>query len=76
MLEIDEKCGLTGSIPPGESSQFNFTAKNPNDEGKLSWRVIQVYQDGTKSEWTGEEGSRTPAPVVTIKKAAASPDLH
>lgn len=63
---------LTGSIPPGESSQFNFTARNPGDEGKLSFKVIQIYQDGTKSEWTGAEGSRTPAPVVSVKKAPAN----
>ena len=59
---------LTGSIPPGESSEFSFMAKNPNEEGKLSWKAIQIYQDGSKSEWTGAEGSRTPAPVTEVKK--------
>jgi uncharacterized protein YcnI len=60
---------LTGSIPTGESSEFTFEARNPNEEGKLSWKVIQIYQDGSKSEWTGVEGSRTPAPVVEVKKS-------
>jgi uncharacterized protein YcnI len=60
---------LTGVIPTGESTIFNFTARNPNTEGKLAWKVIQIYQDGTKSEWTGAEGSRSPSPVVEIKKA-------
>ena len=59
---------LTGSIPTGESSEFNFMARNPNEEGKLSWKVIKIYQDGSKSEWTGAEGSRTPAPVIEVKK--------
>ena len=45
-------------------------ARNPAEESKLSWKVIQIYQDGSKSEWTGAEGSRTPAPVVELKKAA------
>jgi uncharacterized protein YcnI len=62
---------LTGSIPPGESSLFTFTARNPGDEGKLSWKVIQIYEDGSKSEWTGPEGSRAPAPVVEVKKPGA-----
>jgi uncharacterized protein YcnI len=59
---------LTGSIPPGESSEFSFSAKNPAEEGSLSWKVIQVYEDGSKSEWTGVRGSRTPAPVVELAK--------
>jgi uncharacterized protein YcnI len=59
---------LTGSIPTGESSEFNFMARNPSADSKLIWRVIQVYQDGTKSEWTGAEGSRTPSPITEVKK--------
>ena len=59
---------LTGSIPPGQSASFTFTATNPREEGKLSWKAIQIYEDGSKSEWTGGEGSRTPAPTVEIKK--------
>jgi uncharacterized protein YcnI len=58
---------LTGSLGPGESTQFNFTARNPGEGGKLLFRAIQIYEDGTKSEWTGPEGSRTPAPVVEVK---------
>jgi uncharacterized protein YcnI len=59
---------LTGSLGPGESTQFNFTARNPADEGKLVFKAIQIYEDGTKSEWTGPEGSRTPSPVVDVKR--------
>src|SRR5262245_30841720 len=47
---------LSGSVPPGESSSFTFTARNPAEESKLSWKVIQIYEDGSKSEWTGPEG--------------------
>jgi uncharacterized protein YcnI len=59
---------LTGSIPTGESAAFSFTARNPSDEGKLFFKAIQIYEDGSKSEWTGAEGSRTPAPVVELRK--------
>lgn len=61
---------LTGSIPPGESAVFNFTARNPSDEGKLFFKAIQIYEDGTRSEWTGAEESRTPAPAVEVKRSA------
>jgi uncharacterized protein YcnI len=62
---------LTGVVPVGESTVFTFTARNPAQEGKLSWKVVQVYEDGSKAEWTGPEGSRTPAPVVEVRKAPA-----
>ena len=60
---------LTGSIPPGDFSQFSFVARNPSEEGKLSFKAIQIYEDGTKSEWTGPEGTRTPAPLIEVKKS-------
>ena len=56
-----------GSIPFAESAEFSFEAKNPATAGRLEWKVIQIYQDGTRSEWTGPESSRTPAPVTTVK---------
>lgn len=56
-----------GSIGPRESAQFVFEARNPNQAAKLSWKVVQIYQDGTKSEWTGPEGSRSPASITEIK---------
>ena len=59
---------LTGSIPPSQSAQFNFTARNPNTEGKVSLKAIQIYEDGSRAEWTGPEGSRSPSPVVEIRK--------
>jgi uncharacterized protein YcnI len=59
---------LTGSIPPGESQEFYFVGRNPNEEGTLSWKVIQIYEDGSKVEWTGAAGSRTPAPAVELTK--------
>ena len=63
---------LTGSLGPGESTQFNFTARNPGEESKLSFKAIQIYEDGTKSEWTGPEGSRTPAPIVEVRNPATN----
>jgi uncharacterized protein YcnI len=56
-----------GSIAPKDIADFVFQARNPNEETKLVWKVIQVYADGSKSEWTGPAGSRTPAPVTHVK---------
>ena len=58
-----------GSIPFAEYKEFTFDAKNPSTEMKLEWKVIQIYEDGTRSEWTGPEGSRSPSPVTIVKPA-------
>jgi uncharacterized protein YcnI len=56
-----------GSIPFADSTEFSFEAKNPAVSTRLEWKVIQIYQDGTRSEWTGPEDSRTPSPVTAVK---------
>lgn len=61
------------SIAPREVDEFSFVARNPGEDTKLVWKVIQIYADGTRSEWTGPAGSRTPAPVTVVKKAAPAP---
>ena len=61
------------SIAPKQVAEFTFVARNPSQETKLAWRVVQTYEDGTKSEWTGAQGSRTPASVTTVKTAPANP---
>lgn len=60
------------SIAPREVAEFTFAARNPNEEAKLEWKAIQIYEDGSRSEWTGPAGSRTPASVTTIKQAAGN----
>lgn len=56
-----------GSIAPREVAEFGFQAHYPDEETKLVWSVIQVYEDGSKSEWTGPSGSRSSAPVTQRK---------
>lgn len=56
------------SIAPREVMEFRFLARNPSEETKLVWRVVQIYEDGSRSEWTGAEGSRSPAPVTLVKR--------
>jgi uncharacterized protein YcnI len=56
-----------GSIAPREIAEFGFQARNPNAEAKLVWKVVQIYEDGSKSEWTGPAGSRNPASVTQVK---------
>jgi uncharacterized protein YcnI len=62
-----------GSIPFAEYVDFHFNARNPATDTKIEWKVIQIYEDGTRSEWTGPENSRTPSPVTIVRKDPARP---
>jgi uncharacterized protein YcnI len=53
-------------IKPGEFGEFVFQARNPKG-AQIVWPVRQHYADGTTIEWSGPAGSKTPAPVTTLK---------
>lgn len=55
------------SLAPRDIVDFGISARNPKEETKLVWKVVQIYEDGSRSEWTGAPGTRGPAPVTQIK---------
>ena len=55
------------SLAPRDIADFGISARNPKEETKLVWKVVQIYEDGSRSEWTGAPGTRGPAPVTQIK---------
>jgi hypothetical protein len=57
----------SGRLPPHEFTEFGLLAVNPPSAADLSWTATQVYSDGTKIEWSGPPGSKTPAPHVLIR---------
>jgi uncharacterized protein YcnI len=61
----------TGKLPPQQFTEFGLLAANPATGGEIAWSATQVFADGTKVEWSGELGSKTPAPRVMLKPAAA-----
>jgi uncharacterized protein YcnI len=64
----------SGHLPSGQFAEFAVQARNPHDAGTLTWRAVQTYADGLVVEWSGEPGSRTPAPRVVIVSAAVTGD--
>lgn len=62
----------TGKLPPQQFAEFGIIAVNPAVAGELKWTAIQTYADRTSVEWSGDKGSKTPAPRVTIRAAASS----
>jgi YD repeat-containing protein len=59
----------TGRLPPQQFTEFGLLAGNPASGRDLVWTAVQTYADGTKIEWSGPAGSKTPAPRVTLVPA-------
>ena len=55
-------------IPPRQSAEFVFVARNPNAE-QIAWKAHQRFADGTSADWTGVEGDRRPASVTKLVAA-------
>jgi uncharacterized protein YcnI len=58
-------------IQAGQFQRFTFTAKNPDQAGKIAWDAYQHYADGTLVQWSGEEGSESPHSITEISGSAA-----
>jgi uncharacterized protein YcnI len=64
-----------GGIKPHEFMEFSFSGKNPKEPGQIAWKAYQTYADNSVVEWTGAEGSETPASITTLKQGTGT-DAH
>jgi uncharacterized protein YcnI len=62
----------TGALPPERFVELPFVAVNPKEDARLVWPVTQVYTNGERVDWTGAEGSKTPASATEIAAAASA----
>ena len=62
----------TGNLPPKRFVEFPFVAVNPKEGERVVWPAFQTYAGGTIVEWTGAEGSKTPASVTTLTVGPAT----
>lgn len=56
----------SGRLAPMQFTEFGLLAVNPSTAGELTFDAVQTFADGTRTEWSGAAGSKTPAPRVTI----------
>jgi hypothetical protein len=61
----------TGTLAAHRFVELPFVAANPKTAATLVWPVFQTYAGGEKVEWTGPQGSKSPASSTSI---AAAPD--
>jgi uncharacterized protein YcnI len=57
-----------GHVPTGEDAAFSFLA-TPNSSKHFTFSVRQTYSDGKVVDWSGDESSDTPAPVIEAKSS-------
>jgi uncharacterized protein YcnI len=55
-----------GAVPTEEDAVFQFNA-TPTSSKTYTFQVRQTYDDETVVDWSGSEGSDTPAPTVEAK---------
>jgi hypothetical protein len=59
----------TGTLAPERFVELPFVAVNPAAGTRLVWVVTQTYRNGERVDWSGPEGSKTPASVTEIAAA-------
>jgi uncharacterized protein YcnI len=58
------------NIPPKESADFFFTARNPQGATEILWKAHQHFIDGTVTGWVEPAGGKRPGPVTKLVDAA------
>lgn len=61
----------TGSLPPKRFIEFPFIGVNPKEGDRVVFPALQTYDGGEVVQWTGPEGSKTPASVTTLTERPA-----
>lgn len=59
-----------GELAEDGFARFSFLASTPEQEGEISWKAIQTYDDGSVSRWIGAADSENPAAVTTVSADA------
>jgi uncharacterized protein YcnI len=60
----------TGALPPDQYVELGLMVVNPNVAGEVRLLARQTYANGEVVEWSGEAGSKAPAPHVQIVATA------
>tara|TARA_R110000868_G_scaffold379453_3_gene645269 strand:+ start:528 stop:989 length:462 start_codon:yes stop_codon:yes gene_type:complete len=58
------------AIPPGEVREFKFEARNPAVGTEIVWKVHQLFEDATRSDWVEAKGGKRPVAGTRLIPAA------
>ena len=59
------------NIPPKESAEFFFRARNPQSGSEIAWKAHQHFADGTHTAWVEPAGSKRPGPITKLVDGAS-----
>jgi len=62
----------TGSLPAKRFVEFPFIGVNPREGDHVVFPATQTYEGGEVVEWSGPEGSKSPASVTTLTERPAA----
>ena len=62
----------TGSLPAKRFIEFPFIGVNPKEGERVVFPATQTYEGGEVVQWSGPEGSKTPASVTTLTERPAA----
>jgi uncharacterized protein YcnI len=62
----------TGSLPAKRFIEFPFIGVNPKEGARVVFAATQTYDGGEVVQWSGPEGSKTPASVTTLTERPAA----
>jgi uncharacterized protein YcnI len=62
----------TGSLPAKRFIEFPFIGVNPKEGDRVVFTATQTYEGGEVVQWSGPEGSKTPASVTTLTDRPAA----
>lgn len=62
----------TGSLPAKRFVEFPFIGVNPKEGERVVFPATQTYEGGEVVEWSGPEGSKSPASVTTLTERPAA----
>jgi uncharacterized protein YcnI len=62
----------TGSLPAKRFVEFPFIGVNPKEGERVVFPATQTHEGGEVVEWSGPEGSKTPASVTTLTERPAA----
>lgn len=58
------------NIPPKETGEFFFRARNPQAGAEIAWKAHQHFVDGTHTAWVEPVGGKRPGPVTKLVDTA------
>ena len=62
----------TGSLPAKRFIEFPFIGVNPKEGDRVVFPATQTYEGSEVVQWSGPEGSKTPASVTTLTERPAA----